>query len=115
MNHIDDLNEQEKVFLAGAIKALLLIDGLSSPAELDDLDRIVEGLGFDDFDEHLKRYEKAVTTDEDFEFLAANIFHPEAKTLITRILWDLALQKGYASPEDEELIKKIRQCWKEIP
>jgi len=88
-------------------------EGTAVPKALDDLDRIVQGLEFDDFDEHLERFEKIVVHDEDFEFLARNIFHASAKTLITRVLWDLAIQKGFASPEDEELIKNIRMWWKE--
>jgi len=113
MSDVAELNEQEKVFLAGAIKVLILGEGEAGQPALDDLDRIVEGLGFGDFDEHLERFEKVVVTDEDFEFLARNLFHAPAKTLITRVLWDLALQKGFASPEDEELIQKIRRWWKE--
>jgi len=113
LSDVQDLNEQEKIFLAGAIKALILGEGEPDSRTLDDLDRIVKGLGFDDFDQHLERFEKAVVTDGDFEFLARNLFHPAAKTLITRVLWDLALQKGFASPEDEELIRKIRGWWKD--
>ena len=113
MNDVDGLNEQEKIFLAGAIKALILTDGTPGGPQLDDLDRIVDGLGFHDFDEHLVRFETDVTGEADFEYLARNIFHAPAKALITRVLWDLALQKGYASPDDEELIKKIRTWWKE--
>jgi len=113
MSDVQELNEQEKIFLAGAIKVLLLGEGATAPRTLDDLDRIVKGLGFHDFDEHLERFEKAVVSDDDFEFLARNLFHPAAKTLITRVLWDLALQKGFASPEDEDLIRKIRGWWKD--
>lgn len=113
MSDVTELNEQEKVFLAGAIKVLLQGEGLAAQQTWDDLDRIVEGLGFMDFDEHLERFEKVVVTDQDFEFLARNIFHAPAKTLITRVLWDLAIQKGFASPEDEELIQKVRSWWKE--
>lgn len=113
MGDVGELNEQEKVFLAGAIKILIVGEGLAQQSALDDLDQIVENLGFQDFDEHLERFEKVVVTEEDFEFLARNIFHSSAKTLITRVLWDLALQKGYASPEDEDLIRKIRGWWKE--
>jgi len=113
MSDIGDLNEQEKIFLAGAIKVLILSEGTAAAGTLDDLDRIVEGLGFHDFDDHLERFEKAVVKDEDFEFLARNIFHAPAKAMITRVLWDLALQKGFATPDDEELIRKIRGWWKE--
>lgn len=113
MSDVGELNEQEKIFLAGAIKALILNEGASVPRTLDDLDRIVDGLGFHDFDEHLQRFEKVVESDEDFEYLARNLFHAPAKTLITRVLWDLAVQKGFASPEDEELIRKIQGWWKE--
>jgi len=113
MESIEGLNEQEKIFLAGAIKVLLLADGVFSSSELNDLDRIVKGLGFEDFERTLEEFEKAVVTDQDFEFLARNIFHQTAKTIITSILWDLALQKGFASPEDEGLIKKIREWWRE--
>jgi hypothetical protein len=110
---IADLNEQEKIFLAGAIKALLLADGAVDDAQLDDLDRLVEGLGFDDFDEHLVRFEKVAASDQDFEFLARNIFHPQSKALISSILDELAVQKGIPTPEDDELIGKIREWWKE--
>ncbi|HTH14045.1 MAG TPA: hypothetical protein VMB23_06595 [Spirochaetia bacterium] len=113
MAEVRDLNEQEKIFLAGAIKVLLFSKGGTTPEELDDLDRIVTGLGFTDFDEHLARFEKDVVQDSDFEYLARNIFHPESKSLMTRVLWDLALQKGFASPEDEELIRNIRSWWKD--
>jgi len=113
MSDVADLNEQEKIFLAGAIKALMLTDGVPSQEELDDLDRIVDGLGFHDFDEHLVRFEVDAPEPGDFEYLARNIYHPAAKTVITRILWDLALQKGYPSPGDEKLIKNIRQWWKD--
>lgn len=113
MKEIADLNEQEKIFLAGAIKVLILTDGNPSDQELADLDRIVDELGFHDFDEHLERFEVDAPNPGDFEYLARNIFHPDAKAVITRVLWDLALQKGYPSPGDEKLIKNIRQWWKE--
>ncbi len=113
MISIADLNEQEKIFLAGAIKALLLADGSVEEEQLNDLDRLVSGLGFDDFDEHLVRYEKIAASDQDFEFLARNIFHPEAKILIASVLGELATQRGFASPEDDELIARIRDLWKD--
>jgi len=113
VSDLADLNEQEKIFLAGAIKILIQGEGPAAASTLDDLDRIVDGLGFHDFDEHLERFENDVETPEDFEYLARNLFHAKAKTLITQVLWDLALQKGFASPEDEELIRKIQAWWKE--
>jgi hypothetical protein len=113
MSEVTELNEQEKIFLAGAIKVLILADGDVGEAELDDLDRIVLGLGFDDFDEHLERFEATVKGDSDFEFLARNIFHEPTKKLITRILWDLALQQGFASPEEEKIIRNIQMWWRD--
>lgn len=113
MSDVSELNEQEKIFLAGAIKALILVDGIATPQQLDDLDRLVDGLGFHDFDEHLKRFEVDAPNVEDFEYLARNIYHGPAKRLITQILWDIALQKGFALPEDEELIRHIREWWHE--
>ena len=113
LTDVSELNEQEKVFLAGAIKALFLAAGSLDQGELDDLDRLIEGLGFTDFDEHLALFEKDVTKEGDFEFLARNIFHAPSKSLITRVLWDLALQKGVVKPEVDELIKSIQSWWKE--
>ncbi len=113
MSEVSELNEQEKIFLAGAIKVLILADGEVGEEELDDLDRIVDELGFVDFDEHLERFEAAVKDEADFEFLARNIFHEPTKSLITRILWDLALQEGFASPAEEKVIQNIRTWWKE--
>ncbi len=113
MATVAELNEQEKIFLAGAMKAIILADGPMDEQALDDLDRIVTELNFSDFDEHLERFESAVKGESDFEFLARNIYHPQTKSLMTQILWELSLQKGFASADNEEMIEKIRQWWKE--
>lgn len=113
MSDVSQLNEQEKVFLAGAVKAMILAGGTVEEAELNDLDKIVRELNFPDFDQHLALFEKTVRNEEEFQFLAQNLFHAESKSLISQILWDLALQKGYPKPEEERIIRLIRLWWKE--
>lgn len=112
MEDMDDLNIQERIFLAGCIKALILADEHVSDEELVDLERINSGLGFADFDDCLAQFEKNVKTEADFEFLARNIYHEKTRSLITRILWDLALQEGYATPDEEAVIRQLQAWWK---
>jgi|GEM_PF-1689867 len=112
MNDLAALNEQEKIFLAGAIKAVIMADGSIDPSELNELDHIVKDLGFIDFDEHLARFETDIKSDEDFEYLAKTVYHTEAKNLITAVLWELALQQGFARPDEETIIRNIRTWWK---
>lgn len=113
MSDVSKMNEQEKVFLAGAIKSMIMVSGGVDEYELNDLDKIVAELNFPDFDQHLESFEKNVKTEADFQFLAQNLYHSQTKSLISQILWDLALQKGYPSPEEEKMIQLIRQWWKE--
>ncbi len=111
MPDLQKLSRQERVFLAGAIKALILADGKIEEAELDDLDRIVQKLDFEDFDECLEQFEQEARNEEGFRVLAENIFHEETRQLILSLLWELALQEGAARPDEVALIKTLQTWW----
>ena len=113
MADIAQLNIQEKIFLAGCIKALFLANDEISDDELDDLDRITDVLAFPDFDECLAEFERNVHSEEEFAYLAKNIYHEGTQSIITQILWDLALHHGYAKPAEEVVIRQLQTWWKE--
>ena len=111
MQELHKLSRQERVFLAGAVKALMLADGKIEEAELEDLDQIVAKLKFDDFDSCLEQYEQEARREDGFRVLAENIFHEETRRLILSLLWELALQRGAAQPDEVAVIKTLQSWW----
>ena len=45
MTELGNLSHEEKVFLAGCIRSIILADGTLQPSELDDADRIYKRSG----------------------------------------------------------------------
>ena len=111
MHDLHKLSRQERVFLAGAIKALILADGKIEESELEELDHIVVKLKFDDFDSCLEQFEQEARREEGFRILAENIFHEETRRLILALLWELALQQGAARPDEVAVIKTLQSWW----
>ena len=54
MSDLEKLSLDERVFLAGSIKTMILADGNISSSELSDIDDLFKTEGFEDFDECLE-------------------------------------------------------------
>ncbi len=112
MADVTKLSEQEKIFLAGCIKSMILADGTIDDAELDDLDKIMTSLKFSDFDESLEKFEESVQDEEGFFKLAEQITNSASKDMILGVLDELSLQTGVAGENKTRLLKRIKEIWK---
>lgn len=108
---IEDLTMDERVFLAGALKVLVLSDGVVDDEEIQGVDALRDVYHFDDMDECLERFEERVSSDEEFDRFAASITRPEARDLILGELDRISLRGGFQDHQEEFFLKNLRALW----
>ncbi len=111
MEKLSHLNHEEKVFLAGCIRTVMLADGRVQDAELNDLDRIYRTLDFSDYDECLDEFEEKIHDEDAFMKEAVRIKNPEAQDLILSTVYELTVQNGAPEDEQEGLFMKLSKIW----
>ena len=111
MSELSRLSHEERVFLAGCIRTVMLADGHMQDAELKDLDRIYKNLDFHDYDECLDEFEEKITDEKAFMIEAARIRSPEAQNLILDTVYELAVQNGAPDDEQEGIFMKLSKLW----
>ena len=112
MAELANLSHEEKVFLAGCIRAIITADGAFQTSELDDLDRIDRRLGFDDYEACLDEFEDKVDGEEAFMKEAGGVTNPEAQDIILGVAYELSLQNGVPDDSQVSLEKKLRRLWR---
>lgn len=111
MSSIKRLNEEEKMFMAGCIKQMIMVDGSFEEEELLDLDRITEDLQFDDFEASLEAFEEQIVDEESFWEVADHISDASTQELIISVLYELSLQDGLIEEEEGSLIQELKEHW----
>ncbi len=114
MISIDELYWEEKVFFAGCLKGIILIDGAVDDEEIAGVDAIRDEDRFDDLDEALETFEEEMRKSEAEDFLwrkAAGVARPEARELILSRIRYIALRDGYAKDAEEHFLGKLRAVW----
>ncbi len=110
---IRELTLDERSFLAGAVKILLLSDGVIDDEEIAGVDRLRDVYHFEDMDECLVRFEERVEGDGDFEAFAREITRKEARDFVVEELHELSLKGGYQGHEEHGFIERITRIWSE--
>lgn len=111
---IDELYWEEKVFFAGCLKAMILIDCVIDDEEIAGVDAIRDEDRFDDLDEALESYEEEARDSGDDDVLwrkAAGVARPEAREFILSRLRYIALRDGYAKDAEERFLGRLREIW----
>ena len=110
---VTKLSDDEKLFLAGCIKSIILADGTIESEEIDDLNKLTEELGFNDFEEKLEAFENKVHDSEMFWEMAAKIEGKEVRDIILKVMQELSLQDGFTEKVEEKLLSKLIEIWEE--
>jgi hypothetical protein len=111
MSDLEKLSHDEKVFLAGCVKSLILSDGSISETELSDLDELAEIEGFYDFDECLAEFEEEVKNNDDFFNRAKEITSRATRELILKYLDEISLQNGFPAREERIFLDELVKIW----
>ena len=108
---LSGFTSKEKLFLAGCIKSIILSDGKIENEELKDLEKIIEGFDFPDFEESLEKFENQIKNTEEFWSLSKTILKDEVKEQTLAILYELSLQEGYQSKNAKSFLQKLQNIW----
>lgn len=105
------LQPEEKTFLAGCMKSMIMASGSIDDAELEDLDKLYEELGFTDYERCLDIFEDEVQDTDTFWKRAETIQREEAQELILEVLYELSIQDGFASSGEAHLLQDLKEKW----
>lgn len=111
MPKIDQFSEQEKIFLAGCIKSIIMADGKFEDEELSDLDHLISDFNFTEYDKYLALAEEKITDDESFWELAKQINSLDVQGEILAVLYELSVQEGFQNRNAHSLIEKLKSSW----
>ena len=111
MSDITKLEHNEKVFLAGCIKTLLLSDGNISQAEIEDIDKLYDVEHFDDFEECLTEFENKIREEEDFINSAKEITNSDTQDIILSRLFSISIDDGVQNTSEAHIINKLKSIW----
>ena len=103
--------ENEKKFLAGCIKAMILSDDRISEEELSDLNHLPAISSFLDFDSALESFEGEVKDQETFWEMAKGIYRVEIQDNILEVLTELSIQEGFPKNVETQLLKGLQELW----
>ncbi len=109
---IAPLSRKERVFLAGAMKSMMLADGHFEEQELKALDVLLRRLNFGDYEQCLVEFEATFKDEDSFWEEAAAIKRPEAHEIITTALRELMLHEGIPELTEGHLLNRLKKIWK---
>ncbi len=112
MSDISNLEHNEKVFLAGCIKTILLADGNISQAETDDINKLYDVEKFNDFEECLNEFESKIKEEEDFLNFAREINNSDTQDIILGQLFSISIDDGVQGTSETHIINKLKSIWK---
>ncbi len=110
MAEISKLSKQEKIFLAGCIKRIILTDGIGNTDEQEDLNQII-AKDFADFDARLVDFENKVSEHEDFLDMARSIKAKSTRDLILNVIHELSLHGAIANRSENEILADLKEVW----
>ena len=113
MSEIEKLSIDERIFLAGSIKTMILADGNISESELSDIEDLFKLEGFDDFDECLEEFEKQVSSNDEYWEMANQITSKEAREIILKYLDEVSLTDGFPDLAEKKFFNKLTEIWEE--
>ena len=111
MTDISFMNHEERVFLAGCIETIIVADSNIEENELENLDKTVKELNFEDFDDCLSEFESQIKDSETFFEKAETITKPEVKDIILKIIYEFLRANGIPEKSEEGLFERLSKLW----
>lgn len=111
MTDISFMSHDERVFLAGCIETIIVADSNIEENELENLDKTLKELNFEDFDDCLSEFESQIKDSETFFEKAETITKPEVKDIILKIIYEFLRANGIPEKSEESLFKRLSKLW----
>ena len=111
MTDVNALPKEDRVFMAGTIKQMLLADGIIEQSEILSLDKINAKMHFDDFDQRLEEFEEKIQDAETYWDMAREITSQDTQDSVLQILYELGLNHGVMTDSEEHLFQKLKRTW----
>lgn len=91
--------------------AIIVADSNIEENELDNLDKTVKELNFDDFDDCLSEFESQIKDSETFFEKAETITKPEVRDAIVKTLYEFLRSNGIPEKSEGSFFERLRKLW----
>ena len=115
MTDISFMNHDERVFLAGCIETIIVSDSNIEENELENLDKTVKELNFEDFDDCLTEFESQIKDSDAFFEKAETITKPEVRAAILQVADEFILSSEMPGKFEGSVFKRLRKLWDQVP
>lgn len=113
MKTYDELTRDEKTFMAGCIKTMILANGRIEELELEDLDFQIFQQHMDDFEEMLTAFEEQVKDTEGFWDMAEKIRDKDTRDFILSATYEISLQPAYPDAAKDHFFNQLKEFWED--
>lgn len=111
MTDISFMSHEERVFLAGCIETVIVADSNIEENELENLDKTLKELNFEDFDDCLSEFESQIKDSETFFEKAETITKPEIRDAILEILYEFVRSNGIPEKSEGSFFERLKDLW----
>ncbi len=111
MADVTSLSREERVFLAGCIRSVIMADGSIEDGELEDMNAILKKLKFKDYEECLVEFEEKVEDEDSFYEYAGKIKDDKAREIILGVIYELGLHEGLPDSEGSRIFNNLNKIW----
>ena len=111
MTDISFMNHEERVFLAGCLETVVVADSNIEENELENLDKTVKELNFEDFDDCLSEFDRTIKDSESFFEKAEIITRAEVRDAVLKIIYEFLRSNGIPEKSEEGLFERLSKLW----
>ena len=111
MSKMNQLTHNERVFLAGTIRSIILANEQMDDAELSDLEKLFKKLQLDDFEQCLDEFEEKVVDEKDFFQMAKSITNSNSRDIILGSIYELLIQDGLLDDSEGSVFFRLTELW----
>jgi hypothetical protein len=111
MSEINKLSDSEKLFLAAAVRSIIVADGKIEDEELAKLSKMEADIEFKDFAAFLSKAEAQIKDEESFWALAKTISSEETRELAIDLLAYISFHSGLRTENEEKILEKLKAAW----
>ncbi len=108
---VKELNQDERILFAGALRRLVQAEGWVTDAEIAGIEELRTTFGFSDLDDALDEFAARVKRGNDFDAQALAITDPDSRAFILDRLIEVSLMDGYRDRSEEAFIEHLKALW----
>jgi uncharacterized tellurite resistance protein B-like protein len=105
------LSKEEKMVLIAVMKYIVSTDGVITDREVDDINKLAEEKGFEDFQRTFDEVDRTVKSIDDLKKLIDGVAGEQARTNILKHALEFSRADADINPHENEILQYMSKKW----